>query len=116
MILANKCKKYGALSRQKRRFKKNVFFKKNEKCRTGLKIGRHVVNFREDFEFLVKEFLGEPKNSLLHFVVGFVCQYVRTYVRRILLLSELVGYGAYAYPTKKPYPTLTTGLACLLRV
>ena len=38
------------------------------------------MNFREDFEFLVKEFFGEPNKSLLHFVVGFVCQYVRMYV------------------------------------
>ena len=36
--------------------------------------------------------------------------YICTNICRILLLSKLVGYGAYSYPTKKPYPTLTAGL------
>ena len=29
------------------------------------------MNFHEDFEFLVKEIVGVPNKSLLHFVVGF---------------------------------------------
>ena len=65
-----------------------------------MKIGRHVVNFREDFEFLVKNDCGRAKKFTFAFrpwfsaVITYVQTYVRTYVRM---------YGR-TYVKRRPVP------------
>ena len=50
---------------------KKVILKKIEKGDTGLKMGRHAINFYEDFEFLVQQIMGVPEKSLLHSIMTF---------------------------------------------
>ena len=51
--------------------KKKLLKQKTEKGRTWLKIGRHAMNFRKDFEFLVQKIVGVPEKSLLHSIMTF---------------------------------------------
>ena len=50
---------------------KKSYLKKTEKGHTALKIGRHAMNFYEDFEFLVQKIVGVPEKSLLHSIMTF---------------------------------------------